>query len=76
MMVLKLFFVATIFAIELSAANTLKFSREINSQIVGGELIEIEKVPWQVSLQSGCGGAIISNKWVLTAAQCDSNITK
>lgn len=53
-----------------------------SSRIVGGTEIEIEEVPWQVSLQScfstddngrcfhNCGGFIISEKWIMTAGHC------
>ncbi|CAD6222698.1 GSCOCT00001097001.2-RA-CDS [Cotesia congregata] len=46
-----------------------------NTRIYGGQKTSIEFVPYQVSLvnnfgQLFCGGAIISNKWVLTAAIC------
>lgn len=44
--------------------------------IVGGFETTIEDQPWQVSLQVGashyCGGSIIGNEWVLTAAHCAS----
>uniref|UniRef100_H2UK69 pancreatic elastase II n=1 Tax=Takifugu rubripes TaxID=31033 RepID=H2UK69_TAKRU len=48
------------------------------SRVVGGEDVRQNSWPWQASLQykSGsnfyhtCGGTLISNQWVLTAAHC------
>uniref|UniRef100_A0A3Q3WLR6 pancreatic elastase II n=1 Tax=Mola mola TaxID=94237 RepID=A0A3Q3WLR6_MOLML len=48
------------------------------SRVVGGEDVRENSWPWQISLQykSGknfyhtCGGTLISNQWVLTAAHC------
>jgi len=51
------------------------------SRIVGGVETEVNEYPWQVGLvsQSGtrpwCGGSLISNKHVLTAAHCTAGST-
>uniref|UniRef100_I3J1A8 pancreatic elastase II n=1 Tax=Oreochromis niloticus TaxID=8128 RepID=I3J1A8_ORENI len=50
----------------------------ILTRVVGGEDVRAHSWPWQISLQykSGnsfyhtCGGTLISNEWVLTAAHC------
>lgn len=38
--------------------------------IVGGQDANIADHPWQVAIFSDCGGALISQEWVLTSAQC------
>lgn len=43
-------------------------------RIIGGAPITITEAPWQVLVtirsQQQCGGALLSNRWVITAAHC------
>lgn len=39
------------------------------NRIVGGQETEVNEYPWQVKLED-CGGSLISDQWVLTAAHC------
>lgn len=45
------------------------------TRIVGGDIISLSEAPYQVSLQFQgkhiCGGSIISENFVLTAAHCE-----
>jgi len=40
-----------------------------NTRIVNGEETEVNEYPWMVYV-SGCGGSLISDRWVVTAAHC------
>jgi len=46
------------------------------TRVVGGETTEVNEYPWQVALvgrgssQVYCGGSLINDRWVLTAAHC------
>ncbi|XP_044537654.1 transmembrane protease serine 11A [Gracilinanus agilis] len=49
----------------------------IINRIIGGEIAPKSAWPWQASLQHNdvhqCGGALISNTWLVTAAHCFKN---
>jgi secreted trypsin-like serine protease len=69
MRIFKLFvFSLLYFLICLSNANAQP------QNIFGGTPIDISQVPWQISLEfngnHGCGGSILNEEWVLTAAHC------
>lgn len=49
-------------------------------KIIGGQSTNITNHPWQVSLQllgnHFCGGTLITDKWILTAAHCVDDIIR
>jgi hypothetical protein len=53
---------------------------EPEAKITGGTDVDISEFPWQIYLESRnylCGGSIIDNEWILTAAHCavdDNNV--
>ena len=46
------------------------FSASAQQKVVGGIDVDIKDYPWQVAVDYGCGGSIIGDSWVLTAAHC------
>ena len=69
--------------IALAFAGSISFAEQATAQqqvkpfgrrIVGGEKADIKQHPWQVALQLkgnfACGGSIIAQRWVVTAAHC------
>jgi len=55
----------------------LLLNEKLNQRIYNGESVDIRRYPWQVSLfYNGflcCGGSIINNEWIVTAAHCTVN---
>uniref|UniRef100_A0A3F2YXL9 trypsin n=1 Tax=Anopheles funestus TaxID=62324 RepID=A0A3F2YXL9_ANOFN len=56
-----------------------KSQNGVGHRIVGGFEIDVSETPYQVSLQyfnsHRCGGSVLNNKWVLTAAHCTIGIS-
>jgi len=63
----------------LSYDNTCRCGQKGSNRIVGGVTTGTNEWPWQVALMYGsnqfCGGSLINDRYVLTAAHCTADIT-
>ncbi|XP_041830927.1 serine protease 27-like [Melanotaenia boesemani] len=64
---------------QLDVCGTAPINTKSQTKIVGGTNAVAGAWPWQVSLQNGgshfCGGSLINNQWILTAAHCFRRFT-
>ncbi|GFO33008.1 serine protease [Plakobranchus ocellatus] len=58
---------------EVSRSTCGVSSVDSNFRIVGGEDAQRHEFPWQVFGRHTCGGTLIDDQWVLTAAHCLEN---
>lgn len=55
-------------------SSGMNVTNPVTTRIIGGDAVGIERYPWQVALfYNGvfiCGGSIITEEWIVTAAHC------
>jgi trypsin len=79
----RLVFAAATTVLSILPASAQEEIRPAGRRIVGGEKTDIKDHPWQVALDikiNGktylCGGSLIADRWVLTAAHCFKRSTR
>jgi len=66
------------FGLVATASAFPRYFMDFPERIVGGEIAERGQFPYQIQIQylnqHHCGGAIVNNNWIVTAAHCSSHL--
>ncbi|XP_044513088.1 serine protease 27-like [Gracilinanus agilis] len=77
---LALFFLLLQFGTKEAESTRVCGQPQMLNRMVGGEDAQEKEWPWQVSIQRNgshfCGGSLITDQWVMTAAHCFSNTSE
>lgn len=85
---MNLFALFAISAIVIGLSTSFRLDSHADDRIIGGETAKLGQFPYQASLRQGsplgiasavvyrhrCGGSIISNRWILSAAHCTKDV--